>query len=85
MAAWRDALHQYLLGRRDEISFVVRFAELGHLADLPTTASKEPAFWANSRKSRPHAAAWLDAGFNAHPDFVSGTVRFERGPDRGRR
>ena len=72
------------LATRNEVSFVLTFAGVREIVDLPPSAEKERAWWANSRKSRPHAAASLDAGYNATSDFNSRTVRFERGPDRSR-
>jgi hypothetical protein len=78
-----DALTDYL-NQRCEISFTVSFAELDQIVDLPASAKKHRAWWANSRNSQRHASAWLDAGYNATPDFVTGRVLFERGSDQGR-
>ena len=78
-----DALTDYL-NQRSEISFTVSFAELDQIVDLPASAKKHRAWWANSRNSQRHASAWLDAGYNATPDFVTGRVLFERGSDQGR-
>ena len=73
----------YLVSRT-EASFVVSLAELRRIVDLPPSAMKHPAWWANSRNSHAHAASWLDPGYIAKADFNAGTVRFERGRDRGR-
>jgi len=78
-----DALTDYL-NQRSEISFTVSFAELDQIVDLPASAKKHRAWWAHSRNSQRHASAWLDAGYNATPDFVTGRVQFERGGDQGR-
>jgi hypothetical protein len=78
-----SALTEYLNGR-SELSFTISFTELDHIVDLPPSAKKHPAWWANSRNAHAHAATWLDAGFNATPDFVTGRVRFQRGGDQGR-
>jgi hypothetical protein len=78
-----DPLTTYL-ANRTEVSFVLTFAELCQIVDLPPSAMKHSAWWANSRNAHGHAASWLDAGFNAKPDFNSGTVRFQRGRDQGR-
>jgi len=78
-----DALTDYL-NQRSEISFTVSFAELDQIVDLPASAKKHRAWWANSRNSQWQASAWLDAGYNATPDFVTGRVQFERGGDQGR-
>jgi hypothetical protein len=77
------ALTEYLDNRTD-LSFNLSFSELDRIVDLPPSAKKHPAWWANSRNAHAHAATWLDAGFNATPDFVTGRVRFQRGGDRGR-
>ena len=52
------------------------------VGSLPNSARRHPPFWANSLASHAHARAWLDAGFTASPDFVSGRVRFTRGAPR---
>lgn len=78
-----DALTDYL-NQRSEISFTVSFTELDQIVDLPASAKQHPAWWANSRNSHWHASAWLDARYNATPDFVTGRVLFERGGDQGR-
>ena len=65
-------------------SLVLTFAELSRLVELPPSALKHRAWWANSRSAQWHAAAWLDAGYNATPDFNAGRVLFVRGSDRGR-
>lgn len=84
MVADYEVLHEYLLGRRGETSFVVSFAELRQLpANLPASAFKSQPWWANS-STQPHTWAWLAAGLNAHPDFVRRSVAFEPGPDRSR-
>jgi hypothetical protein len=72
------------LKTRTEASFVVSFAELDRVVVLPASAKTHNAWWANSRNSHSHASAWLDAGLNATPDFVTGRVRFQRGGDQGR-
>ena len=78
-----SALTEYL-NHRSELSFSLSFTELDHVVELPPSAKKHRAWWANSRNAQWHASAWLDAGFNATPDFVTGRVRFERGGDQGR-
>lgn len=61
------------------------FAQLRSIAELAASAEKHSAWWANSRTGRPHSAAWLDAGYAAHPDFQNRTVRFVRGGKTHRR
>jgi hypothetical protein len=78
-----EALTTYLASRK-EASLVLTFVELPVIVDLPPSAMKHPAWWANSRTAQCHAAAWLDAGFNARPDFNARTVRLQRGSDQGR-
>ena len=70
---------------RSEVRFVVTFTELQQVVDLPESAMKHQAWWANSRRSQAHATAWLDAGFTAHPDFNARTVRFVRGTSAPKR
>ena len=72
------------LRARTELSFALTFADLAKIVKLPPSATKHSAWWANSRNAHAHAATWLDAGFNATPDFVMGRVRFQRGGDQGR-
>ena len=77
------ALTEYLNGRT-ELSLSLSFAELDSMVDLPPSAKKHPAWWANSRNAHAHASTWLDAGFDSKPHFVTGRVRFQRGGDQGR-
>lgn len=65
-----------------KVSIVLTFAELSRLVELPPSALKDGAWWANSRNAHAHAAIWLDAGYNAIPGFVAGRVRFVRGSNR---
>src|SRR5690606_12966161 len=46
--------------------------------DLPDSAKKHFAWWANKRTSQPHARAWLDAGRSASPDFRARHTVFRR-------
>jgi hypothetical protein len=78
------ALSEYL-NSRSEFSFTISITELDHIVELPPSAKKHAAWWANSRNAHAHSATWLDAGFNATPDFVMGKVRFQRGGDQGRK
>jgi hypothetical protein len=77
------ALTEYL-NSRSELFFTISFAELDHIVELPPSAKKHPAWWANSRNAHSQASGWLDAGFNASPDFVTGRVRFQRGAAQGK-
>ena len=77
------ALTDYLR-RRAEMAFSLSFAELQQIVALPDSALKHQAWWANSRTAHAHAAAWLDAGYIARPNFNAGSVRFEKGHDQGR-
>lgn len=52
------------------------------VGSLPESARRHNAWWANSLTAHAHAKAWLDAGFTASPDFVTGTVRFTGGVPR---
>jgi hypothetical protein len=75
------ALTAYLR-RRPEPEVTLSFAELDDvIGGLPASARKYQAWWANSRRSQPHAQSWLDAGRRATVDFKRGAVRFTVGTE----
>lgn len=77
-----ERLTQRLAG--DETAVItLSFRELDRIVDggLPPSARKHAAWWANSRTAHSHAAAWLDAGRRASPDFNGGRVRFTVGAE----
>jgi hypothetical protein len=69
----------------DEV--VLTFAQIDAVVGrLPESARKHNAWWANSVEAHAHARGWLDAGFQATPQFVQGCVWFHRGvPKSGAR
>lgn len=78
-----DGLKNHLASRSEPV-VVLSFTQLEALVagGLPASARQHPAWWANSQTAHAHAAAWLDAGRTAQPDFNSGRVRFSRGVER---
>lgn len=78
-----DALMEHLATRSEPV-VMLSFTQIDALVTggLPASARQHSAWWANSRTAHAHAAAWLDAGRTAQPDFNSGRVRFPRGVER---
>lgn len=75
------ALERYLR-QHDDAVVALSFPELDRLVEgLPASATKYPAWWANSRTAQPHAHYWLDAGRRATPDFAAHHVRFTWGSE----
>jgi hypothetical protein len=80
---WDQAALTKHLSAIDDAVVIMTFSEIDDVVgELPDSARTWPAYWANSRKSRPHSRAWLDAGRLASPDFVMGVVRFTLGSPR---
>jgi hypothetical protein len=74
-----DALRE-LLAARSELEVVMSFTELEVvIGALPPSARLHPAWWANSVAGHAHAAAWLEAGRVAKPDFLQTQVMFVKG------
>lgn len=80
MASKYLPLTAYLRGRSDAV-VELTFADLDRIVEegFPSSARRQPAWWANSRTAQPHARYWLDAGRQAHPDFNGERVRFTIG------
>jgi len=81
VASRYEALTAALKGRTEPV-VTFTFGELDRLVGgLPPSARTHPAWWSNSRTSRPHSRFWLDAGRRARPDFNAERVTFELGAE----
>lgn len=62
-----EPLREYLAGL-DDRHVELSFEDVESVLDreLPASARRHPAWWANSRHGHSHASAWLDAGWEVH-------------------
>ena len=80
-----EPLRKHLVACRDKLKVRMTFAEVAAVlgTSLPNSAFKHRGWWANpvDATHRPHAAAWLDAGFEVESvkqDADNGWVEFVR-------
>jgi hypothetical protein len=79
-----DPLYKWL-SRCKQTSARMSFSELEQILGfpLPDTATLRPQWWANEQSSKTRhvqCKAWLDAGFNAHPNLSDEIVVFTKQP-----
>lgn len=71
-----DALRDALRRRTGEVRYTLD--EIANLlpGGLPPSAYRYEAWWANGDETHSHCRSWGEAGYSAHPDLASRTVRF---------
>jgi hypothetical protein len=72
-----EPLYDLLLRSGPSVSLT--FSELADLVGgLPPSAHRHSAWWASDPTTHVQARAWLGAGYTAHADLASKTVKFAR-------
>ncbi len=68
------------LRQQSAAEVTLTFSQIEKILDrrLPRTALDRDQWWENNPIGHVPAAAWLDAGFTAHPDRADKSVTFTR-------
>lgn len=88
MVAGKYSALSRLLAETDADSLNLSFAEIERVLgfELPTSARRHQAWWANTEKGHSHARAWLSIGWvTVGLSLSAGRVTFVRSPSGGRR
>ena len=79
MAKYDPLLH-HLISTSEPV-LTLRFTEIERIigADLPPSARRHPAWWANATSSHSYSDAWMDAGYRTEDlDLNAGIITFHR-------